>query len=400
MQIGWIDYSKEERNKIVSILRLLGTQGTIDEIGIGSVRDAFSDLLFPGISVLQTRAKYFVLIPYLFESACKESARGKLHSGKDVRNFIERREDKIVGALMKSAKNDDDRNGIIGSRNYASGRSVKMKPSSIYWNGLRTSTILLHPELSLDSACNAIYQKGRLQSKIERKNETAESGADDKDVLNDGHLIFAPIHASYDYMDEAQISLTREEADYISHCFTESYRTKDAVMAYMLKHPDLIMKYGSFEDFDPADFPGELSRRVRLAREFAEFIYGAHLLYNIIFAEGCDVDDESVEAIIEDFEDYCRDYHSPDLDEILAITNCKGATATFFREFDSRIAHNRIDDAKKLIEDREASVKTARRKLLRPEEYQYNEPIHYFKLSYRYGTARQIMMDIIEGMEA
>ena len=72
MQIGWIDYSKKEGNKIVSILRLLGTQGTIDEIGIGSVRDAFSDLLFPGISVLQTRAKYFVLIPYLFNLATKE----------------------------------------------------------------------------------------------------------------------------------------------------------------------------------------------------------------------------------------------------------------------------------------------------------------------------------------
>lgn len=400
MQIGWIDYSKEERNKIVSILRLLGTQGTIDEIGIGSARDAFSDLLFPGISVLQTRAKYFVLIPYLFESACGECARGKLHSGKDVRNYIEKSEDRIVGALMKSAKNDLDRNGIIGSRNYASGRSVKMKPSSIYWNGLRTSTILLHPELSLDSACSAVYQKGRLQSKIERKNETAESGADDKDILNDGHLIFAPIYASYDYMNEAQISLTRTEADYVFHCFTESDKTKDAVMAYMLKHPDLIMKYESFEDFDPAEFPGELSRRVRLAREFADFIYGAHLLYNIIFAEGCGVKDESIEGILEKFEHYCSGYQSPDLDGILAITNCKGGTATFFREFDFRISNNRIDDAKKLIAEREATVKTARRKLLRPEEYQYSEPVHYFKLSYRYGTARQIMMDIIEGMEA
>ena len=27
VQIGWIDYSKEEKNKIISILRLLKTQG-------------------------------------------------------------------------------------------------------------------------------------------------------------------------------------------------------------------------------------------------------------------------------------------------------------------------------------------------------------------------------------
>ncbi|MCR5738216.1 MAG: DUF6361 family protein [Lachnospiraceae bacterium] len=399
MQIGWIDYSKEERNKILSILRLLSTQGTVDEIGIGSVRDAFSDLLFPGISVLHTRAKYFVLIPYLFESACEESAKGKLHSGKDVRNFIERREDKIVGTLMKSAKNDLDRNGIIGSRNYSSGRSVKMKPSSIYWNGLRTSSILLHPELSLDNACNAIYQKGRLQSKIEKKNETLEYGADDKDVLNDGHLIFAPIHATYDYMNEAQINLTKDEADYIFHCFTESFRTKDAVMAYMLRHPDLVKKYDSFEDFDSADFPGELSRRISLASQFADFIYGAHLLYNIIFSEGCGVENEIVKNIRDEFEDYCVKYHRPNLDEILTITNCKGTTATFFREFDSCITNNRIKDAEKLIVDREASVKTSRRKLLRPEEYQFKQPVFYYKLNYRYDVARQIMNDIIDGME-
>ncbi len=398
MQIGWIDYSKEERNKIVSILHLLGTQGTIDEIGIGSVRDAFSDLLFPGISVLQTRAKYFVLIPYLFENACNECSNGHLRSGKDVRNYIEKCEDQIVGTLMKSAKNDLERTGIIGSRNYFDGKSVKMRPSSIYWNGLRTSSILLHSELSLDSACNVIFQKGHSQSKIEKKNEDKDYGADDRDVLFDGHLIFAPIYASYNYMNEAQISLTREEAEYIYHCFTEGYRTKDAAMSYMLKHPDLIMKYESFEEFDPDDFTGELYDRVMLAREFADFIYGAHLLYNIVFAEGCGVDNRVVDGIIGEFDEYCTSYQSPNLDEILDITKCKGATALFFKYFDSYISRNRIEDAKNLIVEREAAVKTARRKLLRPEEYQFNEPIHNFKLNYRYGVARRIMLDIIEGM--
>lgn len=56
MQIGWVDFSKTERDKVVSILRLLGTQTALDELGIGTVRDAFSDMLFPGISTLQTRA--------------------------------------------------------------------------------------------------------------------------------------------------------------------------------------------------------------------------------------------------------------------------------------------------------------------------------------------------------
>lgn len=400
MQIGWIDYSKEERNRIVSVLRLLGTQGTIDEIGIGSVRDAFSDLLFPGISVLQTRAKYFVLIPYLFEKACEETAAGRLHSGKQVRDYIEKSEYQLVDTLVKCTRTEADKKGIIGSRNHGSKRPVKMKPSSIYWNGLRTSSILLHGELSLDMACNAVYQRGRMRSKIERKYETADSAADDQDVTQDGHLIFAPIHAKYDFMKEAQIGLRPEEAQYIARCFEESDATRDAVMAYMLKHPDLIWEYERFDQFKPQDFPGELSRRVSLAKEFADFIYGAHLLYNMIFADGCGVDDEKVQLIRKSFDAYCDTYQSPHMNEILHMTNCQGKTAAFLREFDCCISEKRIGDAKELIRLREAAVKTNRRKLLRPKEYQYKEPIHYFKLEYRYGNARQIMMDIIEGLEA
>ena len=38
MQIGWVDFSKTERDKVVSILRLLGTQTALDELGICSFR--------------------------------------------------------------------------------------------------------------------------------------------------------------------------------------------------------------------------------------------------------------------------------------------------------------------------------------------------------------------------
>jgi len=69
MKLGWVDYSREERNKILYILRNIRNQTAIDELGIGTIRDVFSDLLFPGISTLHTRAKYFILIPYLFHKA-------------------------------------------------------------------------------------------------------------------------------------------------------------------------------------------------------------------------------------------------------------------------------------------------------------------------------------------
>lgn len=54
MRIGWIDYSRDERNEILSILNLMGAQEVLDELHIGRVRDAFSDIRFTGISILQT----------------------------------------------------------------------------------------------------------------------------------------------------------------------------------------------------------------------------------------------------------------------------------------------------------------------------------------------------------
>ena len=65
MQLGWIDFSKEDRDKVHDVMNLLQEQGAVDELGIGLVRDAFANYFFPGTSTVQTRAKYFLIVPYL-----------------------------------------------------------------------------------------------------------------------------------------------------------------------------------------------------------------------------------------------------------------------------------------------------------------------------------------------
>ena len=62
MQLGWIDFSKEDRQKALDVINLLGEQGAVDELGIGTVRDAFANCFFPGTSTVQTRAKYFFIL--------------------------------------------------------------------------------------------------------------------------------------------------------------------------------------------------------------------------------------------------------------------------------------------------------------------------------------------------
>lgn len=396
MQIGWIDYSKDERNKILSILNLLGAHEALDELGIGSIRDAFSDMLFPGISVLQTRAKYFLLIPYMFNDACQKSQSGKLHSGHDVRSYIDKCEDDIVWTLLN--KSGHDATGIIGSRNYYQNKNVVTKPSAIYWNGLRTMGILAEPSFSIDNACNAIYRKGRLHSKTERKNETEESGADDSDIMRDGYIVFNSITPQYTYLKEATIDLTNYEAEYLKNRILHADGTKDSALAYMLRHPELIEKYESIEDFNSKDFAGELAEKVRLALAFSGFIYGAHLLYNIIYADGCGHESGIINGIKQEFSEYTQSYRSPDIEQIIMRTNVKYSTAKFIRDFDAAMSLGDISKAQQVVVAREQEVKKRRSKLLRPSDYQFTDPIHHFKLSYRYERARQIMLDIINGL--
>ena len=76
MQLGWIDFSKEDRQKALDVINLLSEQGAVDELGIGVIRDAFANYFFPGTSTIQTRAKYFLkdIIPdefrELYETFC------------------------------------------------------------------------------------------------------------------------------------------------------------------------------------------------------------------------------------------------------------------------------------------------------------------------------------------
>ena len=58
MQLGWVDFSKADREKVLDVMNLLQEQGAVDEIGIGLIRDAFANYFFPGTSTVQTRAKY------------------------------------------------------------------------------------------------------------------------------------------------------------------------------------------------------------------------------------------------------------------------------------------------------------------------------------------------------
>ena len=63
---------QDQRRRMREVIDLFREHGTLDELGIGSVRDTFGELLFPGLSTVQTRARYFLFIPWVYHRIERE----------------------------------------------------------------------------------------------------------------------------------------------------------------------------------------------------------------------------------------------------------------------------------------------------------------------------------------
>ncbi|QGF22604.1 DUF6361 family protein [Raineyella fluvialis] len=94
--VAWLDTSAEEQRRVREVIALFTQKDTLDELGIGQIRDVFSDALFPGITTIQTRAKYFLLVPWAY---VKESKPGR--SAAEVRARVQQSERALVTTLTK-----------------------------------------------------------------------------------------------------------------------------------------------------------------------------------------------------------------------------------------------------------------------------------------------------------
>jgi len=89
----------------------------------------FSDLLVPGTSTIQTRARYFLFVPWIYRNV-ERRLRSKKAAGKDeIAKRLRNDEIRLINYLADS----DDSEGTIG---IDARQTLKRLPSSIYLNGL------------------------------------------------------------------------------------------------------------------------------------------------------------------------------------------------------------------------------------------------------------------------
>ena len=143
-QIGWIDFSPQQRNRVKKFMDLMGMGSVQDELGVGVIRDAMSNELFPGFSTLYTRAKYFFITPYILlerDSKEKRNQSGKnyfttaeINTNKTIKEFYKSHSKRVNESYFGKEKNDG---------------KLKRQPSEIYWNGI-TKLHLVNTNASLD----------------------------------------------------------------------------------------------------------------------------------------------------------------------------------------------------------------------------------------------------------
>jgi hypothetical protein len=261
---NWVDFAEDDRRRMMEILHLFHEREIREELGIGTVRDAFSDILFPGTSTLHTRAKYFLLIPWIF----LKHEEKKTPSDKIEENS---RHDEIglIKALIKSGEDE----GVIGK---VARSSLKILPSYMYWSGLgiwgirRFDGTLYQYFRSLDSFY--YYKKNIVQS-------------DDKEIVSTNPYNWdqnLPPHPDY-FPEGIKLSLSHQEADYLRERIVTNCR--ESLLAFLVDKTEQTDVDYIWMHPQSAEFSKMHKYQIQHARNFSRVMNGASLLYNLMLSE-------------------------------------------------------------------------------------------------------------------
>jgi len=392
MPLGWIDFSKNERNKVLSVLDLLTEAGTLDELGIAPIRDGFANLFFPGTSTIQTRAKYFLIVPY----ALKDFEYGdETNPNKVLRSFDEI--ERWCGEQLLTGK---DTEGVIGNHSLRRNRWVKRTPADIYWAGLRNYGIFTGGNLSLSeyirAMCALKNQKNTL-SRLGNRNDHEGNDSDDKDAGELFRMQFWKLSTYTDeWADDLQIALTEDEGDFLKGQIITSF--PESMLAYLLKNNKTeIFGCKSFQELQSLIhiFPDQIQDDYALAYAFSDFLYVLRTIYNMIVSEG---KNEEAEAEWEELKKNLTEYASVDLERVFdrLQVHRNGFLCSFLRKSRDRMLAGDLEGMKTEIKRRERELKQTRAKTMHPGEF---DPAAWYgggKLDYRFSNAKVIIRDIFE----
>lgn len=262
---AWLDYSEQERRRMQDTIQLFGERTTRDELGLGTIRDVFADLLFPGTSTIQTRAKYFLFVPWTYLLLEKKRV-----SSAEVADRARRIETDLITSLSLS----NDHRGTIGR---LARENVQRLASSVYWQGLMTWGIRTFDGSQDDYHRSLSSFYAHHSRHMNRKTEI------DPESLGSppGHWHSGLPPIPEDFPKNQEFVLSEEEATYLKQRILEL--CPDSLMAFLLRESRAFDDINHVWDF--RDIPDEIQNWLNQGRIFARVMHGAPLLYNLLLSE-------------------------------------------------------------------------------------------------------------------
>lgn len=381
--LSWIDFSENDRRTMLNIISMFSGKETLDELGIGSVRDAFADRFFPGTSTIHTRAKYMLFVPWAYQLV----ERTRLSKDK-AREEVKRIEVRTIHALLESS----DTSGLIGKE--AKDRLQRF-PSSIYWSGLYSWGI------RRCTGSQSYYFERRFPRRLQR----------DSPPNWDPYLPPIPD----EFPGEASFQLTREEAMYLMDRIRVSH--PDGLLTALLEYGRPADTHFLWQQPVVGQLEADLGADVEHAKNFSETMWGATVLYNLMLAQLRDGDSP-------EYRDDLRQWALAIRDRWDALTRWASSPATFWgstalraaripwrtRAFVENWLHlvysgkpegmAENEQARDLIKRREGALKWNRARLHNERaRSQWSGSSGYFQLNYRWPIAFRLLNDILDGYE-
>jgi len=130
-------------------------QDTRDEIGFLLIHQGFADRFFPGTSVLHTRIRYALFVPWLYLHAAQKTRRGS-----DLDATIRRL---LIELAIRLKELGGEPKDVIGGDKLR--QLTSQPPDRVYWSAMREWKILLPEVESRSEALRRLQLSGKTQPK-------------------------------------------------------------------------------------------------------------------------------------------------------------------------------------------------------------------------------------------
>src|SRR3954469_8170709 len=147
--LGWTMLSRKEMRQAERLTS--GEQDTRDEIGFLLIHQGFADRFFPGTSVLHTRIRYALFVPWLYQRAAASR-----HRGSDLEATIRRL---LIELAIRLKQIGGEPYDVIGGDK--PGQLTSQPPDRVYWTAIREWGLLRPNVDSRSAALRALQEAAR-----------------------------------------------------------------------------------------------------------------------------------------------------------------------------------------------------------------------------------------------